>query len=345
MNSGPVKIYSAKDTPRLKYIAGIILGEILGLQWEVITDKRKLGKHPVINYSKEIISGSFKIIPVSILFERGITSKQIVLNEWKGLPVFFLTESGSDLPFDIFATSFFLISRYEEYLEFSPDKYGRFPSSSSVAFKNGFLGKPVIDLWTREFAKAFLKRFPTLAFRRNEYKALLTVDTDEPFPNTGKNIFKSIEGLFHNKKHTPATGPDRHRVIANGENDPFDVFDYMIDNIDKNGTDVRFFFPVGGHSKFDKNPSWKNSKYRDLVHKIAEKYQSGLHPSFVAGGDGALVTTESDHLRSILRKEVTISRFHYLRLFLPVSYDNILEQGYMKTILWAIPMSPASGQA
>jgi hypothetical protein len=205
MDSGPVKIYSAEDSPRLRYIAGIILGDILGLQWQVITDKRKLGKHPVINYSSDKISGSFKICPESILFEKGIVAKQIILSEWKGLPVFFQIAPDSDLPFDIFAASFYLVSRYEEYLEFKPDEFGRFPSSSSVAFKNGFLGKPIIDLWAKELAKAFLKRFPNIVFRRNEYKALLTIDTDQPFAYQGKNIFRSIGGLFHDRNSTPIT--------------------------------------------------------------------------------------------------------------------------------------------
>ncbi len=63
MDAKPVKIYSSEDVPRLRYIAGIILGDILGLQWEIVTDKRKLGKHIVINYSPENIPGSFKIHP------------------------------------------------------------------------------------------------------------------------------------------------------------------------------------------------------------------------------------------------------------------------------------------
>ena len=128
MDSGPVKIYSTEDAPRLRYIAGIILGDILGLKWEVITDKRKLGKHPVINYSSDSISGSFKIIPDSILFEKGISLKEIIISEWKGLPVFFQTPSDSDIPFDVFAASFFLVCRYEEYLDYEPDEYGRFQS-------------------------------------------------------------------------------------------------------------------------------------------------------------------------------------------------------------------------
>jgi len=323
MDSGPVKIFSSENSPRLNYIAGIILGDILGLSWAVITDKRKLGKHPVINYSDDNIPGSFKISPDTILFEKGICPRQVSVSSWKGLPLFFSSGSDSDFPFDIFAASFFLVSRYEEYLDFVPDEYGRFGSSSSVASKNGFLDKPVIDLWTKELSKAFLRRFPSLAFKRNDYKALLTIDTDQPFAFLGKNFIRSIGGFFREKKGISDTYSERYRIITKEERDPFDVFDYMIDIIEKNGIDSRFFFPVGDRSKHDTNPSWRNEEYRSLIHKIAGKFQTGLHPSYVAGGDGVLITTEAERLRSILGKDIFFSRFHYLRLFMPRSYNNI----------------------
>jgi hypothetical protein len=186
MDSRPVRIYSKEDAPRLRYVAGIILGDILGLSWDVVTDKRKLGKNLVINYSSENIPGSYKIAPDSLLFEKGIAKKDIVINEWKSLPVFFLSSSDSDIPFDIFAASFYLVSRYEEYLEYQPDEFGRFKASSSFAFKNGFLGIPVVELWAKEIAKALLKKFRSLTFKRNEYSALLTIDIDQPFAYLGK---------------------------------------------------------------------------------------------------------------------------------------------------------------
>lgn len=340
MDSGPVKIYSSEDTPRLRYITGVILGDILGLSWEIITDKRKLGKHPVINYSPENLPGSFNIRPDSILFEKGITPKQITISEWKGLPVFFQTTSESDLPFDVFAASFFLVSRYEEYLEFKPDNHGRFPSSSSIAFKNGFLQKPVVDLWAKELAKAFLKRFPTLVFRRNEYKALLTIDTDQPFAYQGKNIFRSIGGLFHDKTDKPVNVSERYRIMTKGEKDPYDIFDYIIENIEKNSIDTRFFFPVGDYSKYDKNPSWKNDAYRNLIYKFADKYETGLHPSYNAGGNGSLINTEAARLQTILKKEIRLSRFHYIRLFMPRSYNNLLGAGISEDYSMGYPDEP-----
>jgi hypothetical protein len=340
MDPRPVKIYSTENVPRLRYIAGIVLGDILGLSWEVITDKRKLGKHPVINYSSENITGSFKISPVSLLFETGIAPREIIVNEWKGLPVFFQISSGSDLPFDIFAASFFLVSRYEEYLEFQPDEYGRFQAFSSIAYKNRFIGIPVIELWAKELSKVFLKRFQTLVFKRNEYKALLTIDIDQPFFYLGKSLLRSIGGLLSDIKSNSENVGDRYRIVARGEKDPFDVFDYIIENIEESNTDVRFFFPVGENSKYDKNPSWKNDEYRKLIHRVADKYKTGLHPSFYAVGNSSLLNTEVVRLRAILKNDIILSRFHYNRLFMPESYCNVNKSGILEDYSMGYPDEP-----
>lgn len=340
MVPGSVKIYSAEDSPRLRYIAGIILGDILGLSWSVISDKRKLGKNPVINYSTDNIAGSFKIDPVKLLFENGISQQEVVISEWKGLPVFFPSSPVSDLPFDIFAASFFLVSRYEEYFEAEHDEYGRFCASSSVALKNGFLDRPVVDLWAKELAKAFLYKFPNLVFRRNDYRSILTIDSDQPFAYLGKNLFRSIGSFFGEKKGIHGTVGDRYRIITKEEKDPFDVFDYVIEKIEKNNIETRFFFPVGDHSKYDNNPSWRNEEYRKLIHKIAAKFHIGLHPSYLAGGNGSLISTEAGRLKSILGKEIISCRFHFIRLFTPNSYKNVIQAGISEDYSMGYPDEP-----
>jgi len=340
MDSRPVRIYSKMDVPRLRYIAGIILGDILGLSWEVITDKRKLGKHPVINYSDEKIAGSFKITPDTLLFEKGISSKEIVVSEWKNLPVFFQTTSDSDLPFDIFAASFYLISRYEEYLEYQPDDHGRFKAATSLAFKHGFLLKPVIDLWAKEMSKVFLKKFQTLVFKRNDFKSLVTIDIDQPFAYLGKGFLRSIGGLLSDIKGNTGNASNRYRIVAKGDHDPFEVFDYITGAIEKNFSEAKFFFPVGDLSKFDKNPSWKNEEYRKLIHKLADKYVAGLHPSYFSSGKISLVKTEATRLRTILAKDFISSRFHYLRLFMPQSYRNIISVGITEDFSMGYPEEP-----
>ena len=103
----------------------------------------------------------------------------------------------SDFPFDIFAATFYMVSRYEEYLEFKPDKHGRFCSSGSLAFKHGFIGIPVVDMWARELARSLVRKFQILTFKRSEYKALVTFDIDEPFAYLGRNMIGNIGGFLH----------------------------------------------------------------------------------------------------------------------------------------------------
>ena len=327
MQPAKIKIYSAAESSRLKYIAGVILGDILGLSWEVITDKRKLGKQPVINYSQGKLTGGFKITPDPIMFENGISRKDLVIGSWKELPVFFQTSDDSDLPFDIFGASFFLVTRYEEYLPSEHDEHGRYKAKESTAYRNGFLDRPVVDMWCREFSRCLLKHFPNLVFRRSEYRSLLTIDTDTPFAFLGKNIIRSFGELIHPAKGHQETVNERYRVITGEQKDPFDVFDYMIDNIEKHNTDSRFFFPVGNRSKHDENPSWRNEEYRKLIRRIAARYEIGLHPSYTAGSDGSLIGEEISRLNSITSKNISISRFHYLKLFMPDSYSRISQSG------------------
>ena len=340
MDTRPVKIYTKSDVPRLRYIAGILLGDILGLSWEVITDKRKLGKYPVINYSAENIAGSFKISPDSLLFEKGISIRNISVSEWKGLSVFFSSSPDSDLPFDIFAASFFLVTRYEEYLEFQPDEFGRFPASESFAFRNGFLGIPIVDLWVKEMAKSFLIKFQRFAFKRNEYSALLTIDVDQPFAYQGKSLLRTIGGMFRDITSNDGHVTERYRTLARGEKDPYEVFDYITDTIERHKTVVRFFFPVGDHSQHDSNSSWKNIEYRNLINRLNIKYTSGLHPSFNAAGNFSIIKNETTRLKSILGKEIILSRFHYLRLFIPQSYRDLEKAGITEDYSMGYPDQP-----
>ena len=82
MDARPVKIFSSADTPRLRFVAGLLLGEILGLNWEIVTDRRRLGKCPVINYSGKNLADSFVVTPSAILFEEDVHEQELNISEW-----------------------------------------------------------------------------------------------------------------------------------------------------------------------------------------------------------------------------------------------------------------------
>jgi hypothetical protein len=128
--------------------------------------------------------------------------------------------------------------------------------------------------------------------------------------------------------------------MSKNEKDPYDVFDYILEKIENNEAEAKFFFPVGDRSQYDTNPSWKNAEYRDLIQKISNKYKIGLHPSFVAGGDGSLIVTEAKRLRMILNKDVNFCRFHFIRLSMPRSYKNSMIAGFTEDYSMGYPDEP-----
>ena len=243
-----------------------------------------------------------RFILIAFYSRSGLKIHEPLVSEWKGLPVFFQTPVGSDLPFDIFAASFFLVTRYEEYLGFEPDQFGRFRASQSFAYRNKFLSRPVIDLWTKELAKTLLSRFQNLAFKRNIFRSMLSIDIDQPFAYLGKDLFRYLGGLFQDVSHKTGKAFERYRTVTKGEKDPYDVFDYIFGMIEKNGSDVRFFIPTGNRSLYDKNPSWKNKDYRRLITRISSKFSVGLHPSFNASDNASMLLNEKQRLQSIVIK-------------------------------------------
>ena len=128
--------------------------------------------------------------------------------------------------------------------------------------------------------------------------------------------------------------------MSKNEKDPYDVFDYILENIEKNDVETKFFFPVGDRSKYDKNPSWKNAAYRELIQKIGAKFKIGLHPSYVAGGDGLLINKESGRLKAIINKEVDLCRFHFIRLYMPLSYVKCIAAGLSEDYSMGYPDEP-----
>ena len=108
-------IYTHKITPRFSYTMKHIFTRILGIEVTFTETVEDFIKHsgPKITYTKQPLQNEFFIRSNDLLFEQGINDFQILLGDWDGLPCFFSAGERSNLPFDVFAASFYLLSRYE----------------------------------------------------------------------------------------------------------------------------------------------------------------------------------------------------------------------------------------
>ena len=105
-----------------------------------------------INYSDtDLGTDCFRIPNQGLLFESGIGQQSINCFETNVYKAFF-QQPGGDFPFDFFSASFYLVSRYEEYLPHQKDMYGRYAHEHSLAFKEGFLKLPLVNIWVKDLA-------------------------------------------------------------------------------------------------------------------------------------------------------------------------------------------------
>src|SRR6186713_601192 len=151
-------LYNPHITPRLSYIVNFVSKELFDEPMEITTDRELFTAYPgaKLNYSDtEIADSDFFIRSHALLFETGIIPRNIECFDLNFHRAFFPTEG--DIPFDIFAASFYLLSRYEEYLPNEKDEYGRYSHVQSLAFREGFLDIPLINIWIQELKKALLR--------------------------------------------------------------------------------------------------------------------------------------------------------------------------------------------
>ena len=166
-----ISIVSTSINPRLQYVCEFIFTQQFGLPYEILNEA-KTGQ--LICYGTENLSG-IDIPSAGLLFDDGIKAQDIKYAEKNGRH-FLFSNPETAFGYDIFSAIFYLISRYEEYLPHEKDRYGRYAHEQSIAYKKGFLARPLVDEWLYDFKILLQEQFPTLVFKEKQTKFIPTYD-------------------------------------------------------------------------------------------------------------------------------------------------------------------------
>ncbi|WP_462252628.1 polysaccharide deacetylase family protein [Ferruginibacter sp.] len=334
-----ILIYSHTTSPRLQYSCNFIFKELLGIDFTITIDSEEFRNYEgvKINYSNQQFQFStFTITPHSLLFEIEIKAQQINCFENKGYKAFFKI-ADADFPFDIFAATFYLLSRYEEYLPHIKDMYGRYAHKNSLAFKEGFLQLPLINIGTRDFALELQKKYsifnvqfnPELS-RRTTFNFVPTYDIDIAFSYKHKGLLRNIGGFLK----SPSL--QRIKILLGLQKDSFDAYHWLNDLHQQNKLQPIYFFLVAEkNSHYDKNILPHKDAMWQLIKLHAKKYLLGIHPSWQSGDKPQLLKEEINWLSEVVNDEVPksqhqkiyLSRQHYIRFNLPEGYQKLIEAG------------------
>jgi hypothetical protein len=341
-----VIVFSHTITPRLQYVLDFIGKETIGKPFRGIDDIETFRQHtgPKINYSKEkIADGEFRIQSTEFLFEKGCKGQTIECFEINSYKAFFKTDG--DLPFDVFAAIFYLLSRYEEYLPHKKDIYGRYAHENSLAFREGFLHLPLINVWIQDFKKALTLKFPSFTIPSaaeglpkaqhlpvafgTPFTFLPTYDIDEAYAYKYKQWWRTAGGLLRSMINAQwSMAAERLKVLLGIRKDPFDSFEWM-DHLHQQ-FDLRpvyFFLIPDKTGKYDKNISPEKGSMQHLIRDHSDRYSVGIHPSWQSGDDPGKLKLEILKLGHISGKQITSSRQHFIRFTLPQTYRQLIELG------------------
>jgi len=323
-------IYSEKSSTRLNYVLDFIFNYIAVADYENITDLEvyKNFKGDKLNYSEARIDDKeFFICATSFLFETDLITQKIDIIDFEDTKALFPVHQKGDMPFDVFSAIFYMLSRYEEYQPYIKDAHGRFKPNDSLAFKNGFLNKPVVNIWIKWFVeklnkKCDLKRSPI----RKAYNFVNTIDIDMAYSFRFKGIYRNMFGYLRSfKNYNIKEVLERTRVITGFNKDPFDTFDYILDVHKKNDLNTIFFVHVGDYGLYDKNIPFKNNKFRELIRHLSDYAEIGIHPSYESSLKPEKVKIEIERLSEIIKKDISKSRQHFLKLTFPKTYRHLID--------------------
>lgn len=281
-----------------------------------------------INYSSaRVTPDEIWISPHALLFEQGISHQVTDCFDWNGQIAFFSTSG--DIPFDLPAASFYLLTRYEEYLPHEKDMYGRYAHYNSLAYKKGFLNVPIINIWLQHFRQLLLSKFPVAGLIDHSFTFLPTYDIDEAWSFKRKQWWRSAGAAIRDfLKGDFSRVRQRRKVLNSKEPDPFDSYSWMNDLHRPYHLNPRYFFLVAEkNGRYDKNILPGQTAMQTLIRQHAEKYSVGVHPSWQSGDEPSLIEKEKQTIEKITQLKITASRQHYIRLSLPETYRHLLGAG------------------
>lgn len=256
----------------------------------------------------------------------GIRPVNPAIGQWQSIPTLFADDTtGCTLPFDIFSAIFYLISRYEEYQSFSPDKHNRFAAVESILFKNGWLQRPLVDEWIHAFGLLLQQHFG-ITITPQPFVFQPTYDIDMAYSHVHKGIGR-IAGAYLRAllKGDMEQVAERTRVLKKKVADPYDSFAWLRQqHAQRRMHPLYFVLSALKTTPFDKNIHPRHPAMTRVTRQLAKEGTVGIHPSYYADRYD-VAAKETNTLKEVIGQPIAISRQHYIRLMIPVTYRLLMD--------------------
>ncbi len=230
---------------------------------------------------------------------------------------------------DIVAATFFMLSRWEETVTAAQDKHGRFPAAASVAYKQGFLDRPIIDEYAlilqawlkmvlpgwipepRKFSIKLTHDIDSIRRLRNLYSAILVFGADLFKRHNPLQAWQTcLEYLWQNK-----TPPEQITY--------FQGIYFLAELSAEYGLDSAFYFIAAKPKPPDGDYDINSALMRKCIESLRQQgFEIGLHPSYHTLNNPDQLAIEKTRLDEVLGETEYGGRQHYLRFQAPDTWRH-----------------------
>jgi Family of unknown function (DUF7033) len=340
----------ATFAPERSYALEVLMGDILNLDYRIkVTEKENY--HFILANGKKLLfkdhffsslkedEGYLKEIhiPSQVVFAKN----SFILG--KDIPLLFgsdtLEEDKSTITcgIDIVATVFFMLSRWEEYVNPVRDSHQRFPSTASLAYKFNFLDRPIVNEYAEMVWQMLLHLGCSQERQITPFHFNLSHDVDGLLKWHGwPHVLRTVAGDIL-KRRQPQLASRRLKefyAISSGRiNDPFDTYDRLMDRSESLGLSSHFYFMTGGSTDYDRRSPYKinGPRAQAILQNIERRgHVIGFHPSYDSCTDEEIWASELRKLQDNCSQPIQTGRQHYLRFQVPYTWQ-LWQNRSMKT--------------
>ena len=194
------------------------------------------------------------------------------------------------LNLDIFGSCFFMLSRYEELVSSVRDSHNRFPARASVAFKENFLDRPLVNEYVEILWNCLIKISPELRRKKRVFKKRISCDVDHPLDTAGYSLRRTVLRVFariiRDRKPKIAALDVLNYVFKKFGSDHFDEYRNNISwimSVNKQaGNEVAFYFiPLQTDLSMEDPSDVRSDKVLSLIRHIVDSgHEVGIHPGY-----------------------------------------------------------------
>jgi hypothetical protein len=227
---------------------------------------------------------------------------------------------------DVFGSCFFLLTRYEEVVEPRRDQFGRYLAVDSLAHREGFLDRPIVNDYLELVWLAMQHLWPQLRRRPRSYQVIPTHDVDIPFRvKPWRQCTRTVAGDLV-RRHSPRLalrhfGQGARAALGMRHLDEYDTFDWLMRVAERGNRRCAFYFMADGDYPLE------HPHLRALLRAVSSRgHEIGIHPLPESRDNPTRLRAECGRLRAVLDQEGLAvdelgGRQHYLSWHAPDTWQ------------------------